>query len=389
VSVLYISHNIALLSELTNRLVIMYAGQIVEEGLTTELTEKPRHPYTAGLIAAVPRRAGGAVRGIPGLPPVETDGKACAFSARCNFAIAECSAGPIALAPIMSNRKVRCIRANEVNVYQSLKSGQLPKRSAPTHPCRISIADVHVAHRGPGRSLVHALRGVSLGAAAGEAVGIVGESGSGKSTLLRVVAGLTTAQRGEVLLDGIRLAPTVKQRTREQLRAIQIVFQDPDRSLNPRLTAGQSIEAALRRLCPDLSRAARIEQVHVLTRLVQLDERLLARYPHQLSGGQKQRIAIARALAGRPRVLLCDEVVSALDVSVQASILNLLRTIVETQGCSLLLVGHDLAAVRVVTDRIVVVRNGLVCEAGSADSILDHPKDIYTRELVSAIPGMF
>jgi peptide/nickel transport system ATP-binding protein len=222
--------------------------------------------------------------------------------------------------------------------------------------------------------------------AAGDTLAVVGESGSGKSTLLRAIAGLHAPDSGSIIFRGESLAKRAVQRSRQVRRALQIVFQNPHASLNPRLTVSTILDRPLRLFRPDLDRSGRRERVQELLADVRLDGGLLERRPDQLSGGQKQRVALARAFAAEPELILCDEVVSALDVSVQASILELLASLASRRNTALLFVTHDLAVVRSIADRVCVMRAGKLCETGTTASVFEAPADPYTRELLSAVP---
>jgi peptide/nickel transport system ATP-binding protein len=231
-----------------------------------------------------------------------------------------------------------------------------------------------------------AVDGVSLELERGETLALVGESGSGKSTVLRAIIGIHTPDEGTVSYLGERLDPRAVRRGRAVCRAIQIVFQDPHASLNPRHTVSMLIDRPLRLFARGLSRAERRARVRTLLDDVRLDQELLMRYPHQLSGGQKQRVALARAFAADPDVILCDEVVSALDVSVQAQVLSLLERLASERGTALLFVTHDLAVARSLADRVAVMRGGCIVEIGSADAIFERPAHEYTRSLLDAAP---
>ncbi|HMP74691.1 MAG TPA: ATP-binding cassette domain-containing protein [Kiritimatiellia bacterium] len=248
----------------------------------------------------------------------------------------------------------------------------------------IEVDDLHVAFR-RGRMRVAALQGIGLSIARGEAVGIVGESGSGKTTLARVLLGLEKPTAGTACFDGKPVATWLRDSRAAYRRRIQMVFQDPYGSLNPRLTIGSALAEVLRvhRL---VSRAEEADAVARLLGAVGLDPGYANRYPHEFSGGQRQRIGIARALATRPEVLIADEPVSALDVSVQAQVLNLLKDLQRERGLTLLLIAHDLAAVRYVCDRVVVMHRGCIVEQGLADQVLQAPTHPYTQSLLAAVP---
>jgi peptide/nickel transport system ATP-binding protein len=248
----------------------------------------------------------------------------------------------------------------------------------------LAIEDVYCAYGSNNQTVV--VHGVSFSVAAGETLGIVGESGSGKSTLLRAIAGLHAPLAGSILLDGEPLAARAAQRTPASRRALQIVFQNPDSSLNPRHSVRTLLERPLRLFRPELDRGGRNREVARLLELVRLTGAVIDRYPSELSGGQKQRVALARAFSADPQLILCDEVVSALDVSVQASILELLARLTAEQGTALVFVTHDLAVVRSTADRICVMRDGLIRESAPTQQLFQEPADPYTAELLAAVP---
>jgi len=251
------------------------------------------------------------------------------------------------------------------------------------------VDDVSVTFRGRGRrGAVHrALDGVSLALGAPETLGIVGESGSGKSTLARCIAGLQAPDGGRIAFGGQPLAPAVRRRTQEQRRGIQLVFQNPDSSLNPRLDVLDTLRAPLERF-HGVARQESVERAAALLELVRLPRAMLRRRPRELSGGEKQRVAVARALAAEPAVIVCDEITSALDVSVQAAIIELLLDLRDRLGTSLLFISHDLAVVRAVADRVLVLEQGQVREQGPAEAVFLRPAHAYTRTLLSAVPRL-
>jgi peptide/nickel transport system ATP-binding protein len=228
---------------------------------------------------------------------------------------------------------------------------------------------------------------VSLSVSDGECLAIVGESGSGKTTLARCIAGLHRPQSGAVVLNGERLAASIQARSADERRAIQLIYQNPDRSLNPRRSVGDQIGRPLRLFGIARGRDVNREVAHLIER-VRLPATIAARFPTELSGGEKQRVAIARALAARPALLLCDEVTSALDVSVQAAVLDLLAELRRDQRLSMIYISHDLAVVATIADRIIVLHNGELCEEGPAPEVIARPHDDYTRMLIAASPEL-
>ena len=394
IAALHISHDLAMLADCCDDLAVMYAGEVVERGRVSSVIAAPRHPYSAAMLDAVPRIEDAArVAGIPGLPPPQAVSGACAFAPRCAHSAPECVAGSPALAVIPpGDRWVRCVRAESL--------GPLRRRLAPAvteQPLATSLGDsgpvltldrLRCSHPARPAGRVTVVNDITLELARGETLAIVGESGAGKSTLLRAVVGLHRPDSGAVLFHGEALPEGVLGRRHEVRRAIQIVFQNPDASLNPMHSVRQELERPLVLFHPHLDRAARRDRILELLDDVRLEPGVLTRRPHELSGGQRQRVALARAFAAEPQVLLCDEVVSALDVSVQATVLEVLTRLATGTGTSLLFVTHDLGVVRQVADRVAIVRAGAVCEVGTTDRIFVAPEHPYTRELLAAVPSL-
>jgi peptide/nickel transport system ATP-binding protein len=385
---LHISHDLSLLASTCADLAIMYAGEIVERGAAEHVYAAPAHPYSAALLEAVPEIDEDApVHGIPGLPPPGVVDGQCSFAPRCRFAVEQCWAERPPLVQLESvgpGREVLCVRAG---APAAARERSAPVARAPVgtdHVLRVEeLTCTYPGGRGPATTAVD---GVTLELARGETLAIVGESGSGKSTLLRAIAGLHAPEGGTMEFDGAALADRAVKRSRELRRAIQIVFQNPHASLNPRQTVRALLERPVQMFRPDLDGRGRQERIDELLSDVLLDRDIAERFPHELSGGQKQRVALARAFAADPRLLLCDEVVSALDVSVQASILELLGRLTAGSGTSVLFVTHDLAVARQIADGVCVVRHGEVCETGDATTVLTQPSHPYTRELLEAVP---
>jgi peptide/nickel transport system ATP-binding protein len=382
---LYVSHDLALLSTVTDRLTIMYAGQMVEEGPTDEVLRAPRHPYTQALLNAAPSAGDGRrVLGLPGRPPTGVVTDACAFAPRCRAATDACTRGGIELTQAAAGVQVRCLRFNELPAWTSE-----PLHSDAASPVlgepvlRVDGVVVNYA-----RASRPAVDGISFELAEAETIGVVGESGSGKSTLLRAIAGVLAPTRGAISFRGGELAPTAKQRPRAVLAALQLVFQNPESSLNPRQTVGDALRRPLRLFRPDVARSSEVAEVRALLDAVRLPGSVVYRYPGELSGGQKQRVALARAFAAKPAVLLCDEVTSALDVSVQASVLEMLAELISLTRTAVVFVSHDLAVVRTIAARTLVMRDGVLVESGRTSDLFSHPTATYTRDLLSAIPAL-
>jgi peptide/nickel transport system ATP-binding protein len=386
---LYVSHNLALLATICDDLRILYAGQVVEAGPAEAVFFDARHPYSRDLVAAVPRHADDKpLRGIEGMPPASVVLSACAFGPRCRMHQARCDV-PVPLLPVSGGlgRVVRCVRAGDPDVAPAGLAFAVPRPAAAGDDARdvLTASGVRVTYRQAGQTTM-ALADLSLQVAPGEVVGIVGESGSGKSTLLRALAGLLVPDAGTLAFNGAQLPWRCDKRTQDARREIQIVFQNPDASLNPRQTVSALIDHALRRFMPGLNGRARRDRIREVLGRLRLAPDLLDRYPAELSGGQRQRVALGRALVADPAVVLCDEITSALDVSVQASILELLAELRRSQGLAMVFVTHDLGVLRAVADRALVLEQGVVRERGTVSQLLTSPRDEYTAALVASIP---
>ncbi len=395
VAVMYVSHDLALLSTVANDIAVMYGGEIVERGGVAPLVSAPLHPYTYALLRAAPSaRARQAIEGIPGEPPVSVSDHSCSFAPRCPYADDRCRTEHPDNREIEPGRTARCLHAEELRAGRQLRAprqvgqvdGDGDARSGPA-PQLLEVRGVSCFY-GTQRRRVRVVEDISFGLSDAEVLGIVGLSGSGKSTLLRAIAGVLDDVEGTILFRGQPLARMAVRRPRAVRRQIQIVFQDPASSLNPRHTIGSIIARAVALFRDDLPRSEVGQAVEELLESVKLSRAFLPRYPSELSGGQQQRVAIARAFAARPTLLLCDEVTSALDVSVAATIIELLRDLTSRTGTAVLFVSHDLAVVRTVADRAVVMRDGRLCEEGSTDQLFRRPRHPYTVELLSSIPDI-
>ena len=383
---IYISHDLALLGKITDEIMILYAGEIVERGPTRAVLGLPRHPYTRALLDALPSAAK-PVRpvGLTGLPPGRVVTDSCAFASRCRWAVDRCRTlhPELQLAPF-GKGLVRCARAAELGpLVESTQPhvGAVTRRPTPTPV--LSIRSLTCGYGRKSRRL-KVVSKVSLEVAAGEVVALVGESGSGKSTIGRAIVGLVPADVGEICLDSI-LLDRAGRRTQAQRNAIQIIFQDPDLSLNPRHSVEELVARSLVLYRPDIDKRSRREAVLGALSEVQLDPTLASRYPHQLSGGQKQRVAIARAFVVRPQLVVCDEIVSGQDVSVQATILELIRAMQQRHGTSLLFISHDLAVIRCIAQRVYVIQRGRIVETGPTEQIFEHPQMAYSRKLLGSV----
>ena len=404
ITMVYVTHNLAVVAAICDRIGVMYAGDLVEDGPTRQVFEQPRHPYTHGLIASIPRLSGddqkltAALRGMlvrDQLPP-----GGCRFAPRCDYAQDSCRTDPQVLEQVTEQHRVACWRWQELNLTAGgpdrsaaeVKSG--PDAPAPAAELdrrgQTAVRDIDCAYvweRGRffiGRTPIPVVRGVSFDISPGETVGLVGESGSGKSTIAKAISGLLAPTKGEVILDNELMAPSSKRRPRSALRRIQFIMQNPDASLNPRQRVETIVGRPLK-LFFGLSGDELRTRVLELLEDVHLDQTYLRRFPGEMSGGERQRIAIARALAAEPDLLLCDEIVSALDVSVQAGVLELLQGLQEERGIAFLFISHDLAVVRSVSDRVAVLYGGEVMEFGDTSEIYRPPYHPYTHVLLSAV----
>jgi peptide/nickel transport system ATP-binding protein len=392
-SILFISHNLAIVARICERVGVLYAGRLIEEGPTATIFETPRHPYTVGLLRCLPRggrtKAQGPLDTIPGFPPALGAAlTGCAFAERCALADDRCRSEEPPLTDL-GGRSTRC--------YHHAAAPDMPAAAVtdfaaappaePAGPPLLRATALSKTFNFGGHRLA-ALQNVSFELRSGETLGLVGESGSGKTTLARTLLGLTAPDASSRLeLDGRALPPRAGTRSLDDAKALQIVFQNPDSALNRAHTVRRLIGRAIARLAR-LRGPARQSRLIELTRAVRLADRYLGARPRQLSGGLKQRVAIARAFAGDPRVVVCDEPTSALDVSVQAAILNLLAGLQARHRVSYILISHDLGVVRYLSDRIAVLYLGRLMQLGPADQVFDGPHHPYTEALLSAIPDI-
>jgi peptide/nickel transport system ATP-binding protein len=384
---LYVTHDLALMGKVADSVCVMYGGEIVERGPTLAVLQDPRHPYTAGLLAAVPNLSQPrAIKGIAGQPPAGAVATACSFASRCSLRIPRCVQDHVPLVPLgETGRAARCVRSQDVRLFEG---ETLAEQERPASGSVALAVDRLTCFYGRGKTRIRAANAVSFEVAEGEVVGLVGESGSGKSTVLRAIAGLHRDQTGSIVFRGETMPARASARTRAARRLIQIVFQNPDSSLNPRQSVFDLVRRPIRLFREDVPRSAERRSVEELLERVKLPAGILWRYPHELSGGQKQRVAIARALAPSPAVLLCDEITSSLDVSVQAAIVELIEELREQARITVVFVSHDLGVVRAVAGQALVMKEGDVCDAGSLESLFRDSKHPYTRELIAAVPEL-
>lgn len=390
-AILLISHDIRVVSSLCDRVGMLYAGGLLEEGPAEGVVRAPRHPYTLGLVRCVPRfDTGGAherLEPIPGrAPELESQPTGCVFAERCPIVRPRCHEEPPPPALVAGGWTSRCHYHEEVPSIRAgtaAENGKPPVGLAGAPLLRVNrLSKTYVS----GDLSIEAVTDVSFELRHGEVLGLVGESGSGKTSLARCIAGLAEASAGSLELDGSELPGPLHARPRRARRAVQMVFQNPDGALNRAVTVGGTLRRSLRRLGGDGDRSD--AALHELAALVRLSPGDLELRPRALSGGMKQRAAIARSFAGSPRVVICDEPVSDLDVSVQVAILNLVRDLRDREGLSYLFISHDLAVVRYVADRIGVMYLGSLVELGPAATLFDPPNHPYTEALVSALPTL-
>jgi peptide/nickel transport system ATP-binding protein len=383
---IFITHDLRLAFSLCSTVYVMYAGRVVESGSSSELGKSPKHPYTRGLLDSEPPLHA-TMRPLPYIPRAEDDvpRTGCSFAPRCRHRDVVCLEEPPPLVVISPGRAVACLRSVDLTLVPPTTPAA-PAPTLPTGSPAVLVEKVNKTFTAPRSGTLPArqvLTDVDLVVGSGESHGIVGESGSGKTTLARIVAGLESRDSGTVVIGGESLSPVKHRSHAEAMRArslVQMVFQDPASSLNPALSIGRTLTESL---APNAD--PRVEVPRLLA-LVGMPRETASLRPRSLSGGQRQRIAIARALAPAPAVLICDEAVSALDVSVQAHILNLLNDVRERTGVAVLFISHDLAVVRQVTDWTHVMFQGQLVESGPTADVLDNPRHEYTRHLIASIP---
>jgi peptide/nickel transport system ATP-binding protein len=382
VSALYVTHDLAVVATIADRVAVMYAGQIAELGPKETIFANPSHPYTRALLDSIPHLSQArALKGIPGRTPAPgARPEGCRFNDRCAYAVDACRQGVPELRELAPDHQVRCIRADEIGTWD-ISRGVVPD-SDPDKPRDIilDIKDLDVFY---GRKKV--VHGVSLDVAKAEVVALVGESGSGKTTISRCVGGLHKEWTGTIEFEGKQLAKGARKRSAEDRKRVQYIFQNPYLSLNPRLTIEDIVKRPME-LFGIASGKAATERVVDLLDQVALGPAVLKYQASRLSGGERQRVAIARALAAEPDMLICDEITSALDVSVQGSIVALLEELRKSRGISMLFVTHNLALVRSIAARAQILQAGRVVESGPVVEVMDNPREDYTKRLLANSP---
>jgi len=400
-AMLLITHDLAVVSGMADQVALMYAGQIVEVASAADFFVRPSHPYAKLLLQALPGEdlRGRQLAAIHGTVPALTQVfQGCRFAPRCPYQMASCVEKSVAMTALAEDHHVRCVRANDVGL-QALSLSPLRDRSSMVsidHSVLLSVQNLSVTYSMGGgvlggRQSFQAVKNVSFDIQKGQTLALVGESGCGKTTIGKALLQLLTPQTqvtGHAVLKGQNLFQLKGRDLMASRRQLQIIFQNPFASLNPRMRVQEILEEGMKSLHPEWSTHQRHADLKVLMDQVGLRKDALDRYPHEFSGGQRQRIAIARALAVKPSLIVCDEPTSALDVSVQAQILNLLKELQDSLGVSFLFVTHNIGVVAYLADKVAVMHEGEIVEIGDASQILNNPQAIYTKTLLSAVPQL-
>lgn len=404
-AIMYITHNLGVVARVCTRVGVMYAGEMVERGEVGEIFADPRHPYTQGLLRCVPKlgadKASSVLYPIRGrVPPPNNRPHGCVFSPRCDYAKNRCLDERPKLRGLPSGVQVHCHFAEEIAASQWQPSDDmlLPVSAGEAEIGEpiLKLNGLQKYYEVQGSSLkdvlglgekryVKAVEGATFSVPKGSTLGVVGESGCGKSTLIKTIIGLEDSTAGKAEFLGFDITGNISSRDIRLIQELQMVFQNPDSTMNPSYTVGQQIGRPMQRFGTVPKNQIRAEVMRLLTAM-RLSENYYGRLPRQLSGGEKQRVGIARALASRPDLVLCDEPVSALDVSVQAAILNLLLNVQQEFGTTMVFIAHDLSVVRFFSDNVAVMYLGQIMEIGPAEAIYAPPYHPYTEALLSAVP---
>jgi peptide/nickel transport system ATP-binding protein len=395
-ALLLITHDLGIVAQMADRVAVMYAGEIVEVAPRAAFFRAPQHPYSQKLFAALPSAAqrAGPLAQIEGqVPPLTQPFTGCRFTERCDFAFERCAREAPTLLQVDPGHRARChLREKDRAPARAAAAGAPDVRAPREARPLLEVKDLEVhfpIRRGVFRRTVghvKAVDGVSLTVGEGRTLALVGESGSGKTTVGKAILQLIAPTAGSVRYAGEELTGLSRAALMAHRRRMQIVFQDPYASLNPRMRVADILLEGMRSLGVGAGEAERVKRIDALLDQVGLPAGAKARYPHEFSGGQRQRIAIARALAVEPRLIVCDEPTSALDVSVQAQILNLLRELQERLGLAYLFITHNLAVVEYLAHEVAVMSAGKLVEQGSAAQVLRAPRHEYTRTLLAAVP---
>ena len=400
-AMLLITHDLAVVSGMADQVALMYAGQIVEVASAADFFVRPSHPYAKLLLQALPGEdlRGRQLAAIHGTVPALTQTfHGCRFAPRCPYQTESCVEKSVLMTALTEDHHVRCVRVHDVGL-QALSLPPLLDRSSiasKDHTVLLSVQNLSVAYSMGGgvlggRQSFQAVKNVSFDIQKGQTLALVGESGCGKTTIGKALLQLLTPQTqvtGLAVLQGQNLFQLKGRELMASRRQLQIIFQNPFASLNPRMRVQEILEEGMKSLHPEWSTDQRQADLKILMDQVGLRKDALDRYPHEFSGGQRQRIAIARALAVKPSLIVCDEPTSALDVSVQAQILNLLRELQDSLGVSFLFVTHNIGVVAYLADRVAVMHEGEIVEIGDASQILNNPQAAYTKTLLSAVPQL-
>ncbi len=407
IALVLITHNLGIVARYADRVNVMYAARMAEQGSARSVFALPLHPYTAGLLRSVPRLdrpRGEKLETIEGAPPNLLDPPpGCRFAPRCPLRVEACVQALPPLLDIEPGHSSACIRAGEIaragsdGMAMYAPAGPAAQAHAVARPDERPLLEVRglktyfetstgLQSLGGARGVVRAVDDVSFFVRRGETVGLVGESGCGKTTVGRTLLRLEKATAGEVVFHGKDITRAHGDELQRYRRQMQVIFQDPYSSLNPRMTIGEIIAEPMLVYKLEPNRRAARKKVEELLEQVGLFGYMAERYPHELSGGQRQRVGIARALAMQPSFIICDEPVSALDVSIQAQIINLLERLQDELVLTYLFIAHDLAVVRHISDRVIVMYLGKIMEVADRDSLYSHPQHPYTKALLDAVP---
>ena len=397
-SMVYVSHDLGAIAQVCDRVIVMYAGEIVLEGPVRKVLKEPIHPYTHGLLKSIPKLSlEGLPESMPGTQPQPGHvGNGCSFYDRCNISDDKCKMSPPKLEYVSEvDTNVRCFNYKKVAIDQTkdISIKNLQEKNIKINEI-LNLTDVSISYAKQNffdqmfnkiTDSNPTVKDINIKINKGETIALVGESGSGKSTILKSIAGLLKTKEGQIKFDKDKtLSEDLKKRTSDDLRAIQLIFQNPDESLNPNHTVEQILSQPLK-LYFGLQGKELKQNIIELLKKVRLGDFYMSRYPRQLSGGEKQRIAVARAFAAKPDIILCDEVTSALDVSVQAAVLDLLKNLKDDFGTTYIFVSHDLAVVKAISDRVAVLYQGRLCEIGPKKNVYQYPSHPYTEVLLGAV----